>query len=206
MRLGDSRMSFVRAYRRETQEMVFDAHDRAFAFYKGACTRGIYDNMKTAVDAIFLGKERAYNVGSSRCAATISLNRLRALQPRVGKRAGRERSRHDPRAAVLASGAGQELEELNDWLADQCVARAKTQPHAEMSDRTVWEVFEAERASLVPIGADLTASMRAGFVSKTCLVRYDTNKYSYRPAPLAARWKCAPTLTHRTAPGRAYRR
>ncbi len=41
--------------------MVFDAHDRAFAFFKGACTRGIYDNMKTAVDAIFVGKERHYN-------------------------------------------------------------------------------------------------------------------------------------------------
>ena len=40
------RMLFVRAYPRETQEMVFDAHDRAFAFFKGACTRGIYDNMK----------------------------------------------------------------------------------------------------------------------------------------------------------------
>jgi hypothetical protein len=25
---------------------VFDAHDRAFAFFRGACTRGIYDNMK----------------------------------------------------------------------------------------------------------------------------------------------------------------
>jgi len=42
--------------------MVFDAHDRAFAFCKGACTRGIYDNMKTAVDAVFVGKERACNV------------------------------------------------------------------------------------------------------------------------------------------------
>ena len=41
--------------------MVFDAHDRAFAFFKGACRRGIYDNMKTAVEAIFVGKERAYN-------------------------------------------------------------------------------------------------------------------------------------------------
>ena len=61
MRLCHSRMPFVRAYPRETQEMVFDAHDRAFAFFKGACTRGIYDNMKTAVDAVFVGKERAYN-------------------------------------------------------------------------------------------------------------------------------------------------
>ena len=59
VRLCHSRMLFVRAYPRETQEMVFDAHDRAFAFFKGACTRGIYDNMKTAVEAIFVGKDRA---------------------------------------------------------------------------------------------------------------------------------------------------
>ena len=50
MRLCHSRMMFARAYPRETQEMVFDAHDRAFAFFRGACARGIYDNMKTAVE------------------------------------------------------------------------------------------------------------------------------------------------------------
>jgi len=44
VRLCHSRMMFVRAYMRESQEMVFDAHDRAFAFFKGACTRGIYDS------------------------------------------------------------------------------------------------------------------------------------------------------------------
>ena len=27
--------------------MVFDAHDRAFALFKGACQRGIYDNLWT---------------------------------------------------------------------------------------------------------------------------------------------------------------
>ena len=61
VRLSHSRMPYVRAYPRETQEMVFDAHDKAFAFFGGACARGIYDNMKTAVDAIFVGKDRAYN-------------------------------------------------------------------------------------------------------------------------------------------------
>ena len=49
LRLCHSRMMFVRAYPRETQEMVFDAHERAFGFFKGACARGIYDNMKTAL-------------------------------------------------------------------------------------------------------------------------------------------------------------
>ena len=61
MKLSHSRMPFVRGYFRETQELVFDAHDKAFRFYGGVCRRGIYDNMKTAVEAIFVGKARQYN-------------------------------------------------------------------------------------------------------------------------------------------------
>src|ERR1700689_2329207 len=61
MKLSHSRMPFVRVYFRETQEMVFDAHDRAFRFFGGVCRRGIYDNMTTAVDAVFAGKERRFN-------------------------------------------------------------------------------------------------------------------------------------------------
>lgn len=78
VRLCHSRMMFVRVYPRESQEMMFDAHDRAFAFFKGACTRGIYDSKedertvrgtviptnKTAVDTIFVGKKRAYVAGA----------------------------------------------------------------------------------------------------------------------------------------------
>src|SRR5271168_2559759 len=61
LRLCHSRMFFVRAYPRESQEMVFDAHEKGFAFLRGACQRGIYDNMKTAVEAVFVGKARLYN-------------------------------------------------------------------------------------------------------------------------------------------------
>ena len=35
--------------------------ERIRARRKGTCTRGIYDNMKTAVETIFVGRERAYN-------------------------------------------------------------------------------------------------------------------------------------------------
>lgn len=58
VRLGHSRMLFVRCYPREKQEVVFDAHDRAFALFKDTCVRGIYDNMKTVVETIFVGKCR----------------------------------------------------------------------------------------------------------------------------------------------------
>jgi transposase len=54
-------MMLARAYPCETQEMVFDAHERAFAFFRGACSRGVYDNVKTAVETIFVVKNRQYN-------------------------------------------------------------------------------------------------------------------------------------------------
>jgi transposase len=62
MRLCASRGVYVRAYPRESQEMLFDAHARGFAFFGGVPGRGIYDNMKTAVTSVFTGKERVFNL------------------------------------------------------------------------------------------------------------------------------------------------
>ena len=61
MRLCHSRMQLVQIFPRESQEMVFEAHERAFRFFGGVCRRGIYDNMKTAVSTVFVGKKRDYN-------------------------------------------------------------------------------------------------------------------------------------------------
>ncbi len=88
MRLCHSRMMFVRAYPRETQEMVFDAHDRAFGFFKGVRTRGTYDNMKTAVDTVFVGEDRKYTCftrvtpGKLTAPHALSLGRWRARSSR----------------------------------------------------------------------------------------------------------------------------
>jgi hypothetical protein len=38
---------------------------------------------------------------------------------------------------------------MNAWLLDQCIAYAKAHHHPEFTDRTIWEVFEAERPKLV---------------------------------------------------------
>ena len=61
MRLCHSRMYLVQVFPRESQEMVIEAHERAFRFFGGVCRRGIYDNMKTAVSTVFVGKKRDYN-------------------------------------------------------------------------------------------------------------------------------------------------
>lgn len=52
-RLCFSRRFIVITYPRETQEMMFDAHDKAFVFFDGLPLHGIYDNLKTAVDTVY---------------------------------------------------------------------------------------------------------------------------------------------------------
>jgi hypothetical protein len=83
--------------------------------------------------------------------------------------------------------------ELNAWLLEQGVAWAQRQPHPEDSTRTIFEVFEAERPALVPDRGPFDgARLQVGTVSKTCLVRFDHNRYSVkahaigRPVEIAA--------------------
>jgi len=182
MRLCHSRMLFARAYPRETQEMVFDAHDRAFAFFKGACERGVYDNMKTAVDAIFVGKDRLYNRRFLQMCGHFLVEPV-ACTPASGWEKGqvenqvglvRERF-FTPRLRFKS------YDELNAWLLDKCVAYAKAHRHPEIADKTIFEVFEEERPKLVPVRGrfDGFHAVQAS-VSKTCLARFDNNKYSVR--------------------------
>ena len=57
-KLSYSRAFIVRAYPLQTHEMLFDAHNHAFQVLGGVPRRGIYDNMRTAVDRIGRGKDR----------------------------------------------------------------------------------------------------------------------------------------------------
>ena len=55
----------------------------------------------------------------------------------------------------------------------------KAQAHPEVRDRTIWGMFEAERASLIRYAGPLDGfHATPATVSKTCLVRFDNNKYS----------------------------
>jgi transposase len=107
MKLSHSRMPFVRVYFRETQELVFDAHDKAFRFYGGACRRGIYDNMKTAVEAIFVGKARQYNRRFLQMCSHHLIEPV-ACTPGMGEGSSREPSRQSARPDVPSQAAGEE--------------------------------------------------------------------------------------------------
>jgi len=180
VRLCHSRMMLARAYPRETQEMVFDAHERAFAFFRGARSRGIYDNMKTAVETIFLGKDRQYNrrflqMCSHHLVEPVACTPGSGWEKgQVENQVGLVRERFfTPRLRVMS------YDELNAWLTDKCIVWAKAYPHPERPDRTIWEIFEEERPKLVAYRGrfDGFHALPAS-VSKTCLVRFDNNRYS----------------------------
>src|SRR3990167_3342541 len=121
MRLCASRAIYVRAYPRETQEMLFDAHARAFAFFGGVPTRGIYDNMKTAVAAVFVGKERVFNRRFLVMADHYMVEPT-ACSPAAGWEKGQVENQvqtirgrfFQPRLRFAS------LEELNGWLEAEC--------------------------------------------------------------------------------------
>jgi transposase len=180
VRLCHSRMPFVRAYPRESQEMLFDGHDRAFRFFGGACRRGIYDNMKTAVDAVFVGKERRFNrrfeqmcghylVQPTACTPGAGWEKGQ-VENQVGTMRGRL---FTPRLRFTS------YDELNGYLLDRCIAFAKAQPHPEDRDRTIWDVFQDERPALIAYPGPFDGfHAQTAAVSRTCLVRFDGNKYS----------------------------
>jgi transposase len=199
MKLSHSRMPFVRVYFRETQEMVFDAHDKAFVFYGGVCRRGIYDNMKTAVEAIFIGKVRQYNRRFLQMCSHHLIEPV-ACTPASGWEKGQVENqvgnlrdqlfRPKPRVKSLT--------ELNAWLADQCIAYAKRTRHPEFRDRTIWEVFQDERAYLMELRGPFD-----GFVEKavratsTCLIMADHPRQFRRDQVIYDPWHYLPVLVRK---------
>ena len=181
LRLAHSRVFLAVAYVREAQEMVFDAHWRAFALWGGVPRRGIYDNLKTAVELIFAGKERRYNRRFLQMASHYLIEPV-ACTPRAGWEKGQVENQvgHVRENVFTPRIRCKDLAELNDILARRCVEIAKTIGHPEHSEKTRWEVFEAaERPALMPLPAAFDGfAEREVRVSSTSLVHYDRNRYS----------------------------
>ena len=174
-RLTHSRQLFLAAYPRESQEMVLDAHNRAFAFFGGVPNRMVYDNPKTIVQAIHPGKERQFNRRFLALANHYLFEPV-ACTPASGWEKGQVGNVREwlftPRP-VFADFAA-----LNAWLQARCRELAQ-RPHPEQKERPIAEVYAEEQAHLraitVPFDGYFEQPCR---VSSTCLVSYDRNRYS----------------------------
>ena len=181
LRLCYSRVFLAVAYLREAQEMVFDAHWRAFSLWGGSCQRGIYDNLKTAVELIFTGKARQYNRKFLQMASHYLIEPV-ACTPGAGWEKGQIENQvgHVRENIFTPRLRCKDLAELNELLARRCVQLAQTTMHPEQQERTRWQVFEAsERALLVPLAVKFEGcAEREVRVSASALVHADRNRYS----------------------------
>jgi len=180
-RLCYSRLAFLIAYTRETQEMLFDAHDKAFSFFEGIPLRGIYDNMKTAIDTVFVGKERTFNRRFLQMQNHYLIEPT-ACTPAAGWEKGQVENQVGnmrewlfvPRLKFV------DLETLNVHLEQACLGLARTRKHPDQKSLFIQEVYDQqERSSLRTLIAGFDGySERICKVSSTCLVNFDRNHYS----------------------------
>lgn len=179
-RLCHSRQPFCVAYLRESLEMVLDAHVRAFEFFGGACQRGIYDNLKTVVTKVMMGKERIFNRRFLNLASHYLFEPV-ACTPAAGWEKGQvERQVGVVRQRLFAKRRRfADMSELNSWLSDECRGLAAALMHPEFKDKTVATVAASERGSLVVVPRPFDAYQEStAKVSLTSLVRFDRNSYS----------------------------
>jgi transposase len=180
MKLGHSRAFVMRAYRQETHEMLFDAHNHALRVLGGVPARGLYDNMKTAVDKLGRGKVRVVN---ARFKALTShyLFDAEFCNPASGWEKGQvEKQVQDARRRVWHDVPSfTTLAALNVWIEAKCVSLWPSIKHPEQGGRTVAEVWAEERPLLMPLPVPFDAFLeQTKRVSPTCLVAFERHRYS----------------------------
>ena len=181
-KLAASRAFWLTAYPAQSHEMLFDAHARAFAAFGGIPRRGIYDNMKTAVDKVGVGKQRSVNV---RFLAMCShyLFEPEFCNPASGWEKGVvEKNVQDRRRQIWREATERrwsDLASLNAWLATRCRQAWEEMAHPEWPELKVAEVWQDERLRLMvapkPFDGYVEQPVR---VSATALVHFQRNRYS----------------------------
>lgn len=187
-KLSYSRAFILRAYPQQTHEMLFDAHTQAFRVLGGIAERGIYDNMKTAVDKIGRGKERIIN---QRFLAMTShyLFEPEFCNAASGWEKGQvEKNVQDSRHRLWQGAPDfSSLEDLNVWLGVRCQAFWKELPHPEQKPRTIHDCWQEEVEQLMPMPTAFDGFIEhTKRVTSTCLIHFERNRYSV-PASFANR-------------------
>lgn len=188
MKLCASRAFWLVAYPSQGHEMLFDAHTRCLTGLGGIPRRGIYDNMKTAVDRT-PRKDRGRVVNARFAAMTAHyLFDADFCNVASGWEKGRvEKGVQDSRRRIWQEAQQQRFgsfAELNVWLAAQCVA-ARQAAHPDSPGMTIQEAWEHEQPQLMPMPAPFDGYVEApARVSSTSLVSVARNRYSV-PCALA---------------------
>ncbi|WP_297576730.1 IS21 family transposase [uncultured Deefgea sp.] len=181
-KLCASRAFWVVAYPSQGHEMLFDAHARSFAALGGVPRRGIYDNMKTAVDKVLKGKGRIVNARFSVMCAHYLFDPDFCNVASGWEKGVVEKNVQDSRRRIwLAAQSVQfsSFDALNVWLAERCRALWAELKHPEFKALSIAEMLEQERLEMMPMPTPFDGYVEhLASVSSTCLITVASNRYS----------------------------
>jgi hypothetical protein len=106
--------------------MLFDAHTRSFAALGGVPRRGIYDNMKTAVDKVNKGKGRIVNARFAVMCAHYLFDADFCNVASGWEKGVVEKNVQDSRRRIWLDAQSRKFgsfAELNAWLGERCRSR-----------------------------------------------------------------------------------
>ena len=199
LKLCASRAFWLVAYPSQGHEMLFDAHTRSFTALGGIARRGIYDNMKTAVDKVKKGKGRIVNKRFAVMCAHYLIDADFCNVASGWEKGVVEKNVQDSRRRIWIDAAQQRFGsfvELNAWLGARCRALWDEVRHPEHDKFSVAEMLENERPHLMPMFEPFDGYVEnPARVSSTCLVVVARNRYSV-PCELAGQ-----TVSTRLYPG-----
>jgi transposase len=185
IKLCASKAFLLVAYPAQSHEMLFDAHTRAFRVFGGIPQRGIYDNMKTAVDKVGVGKHRIVN---TRFAALTAHYLFEADFCNVAsgwEKGVVEKNVQDSRRRVWQAASLQRFGSftaLNVWLEQHCQHLWQSLSVAATGGKeslTVAQALLLEREALMPMVPAFDGYVETtGTVTSTSVVSIDRNRYS----------------------------
>jgi len=182
LKLCASRAFWLVAYPSQGHEMLFDAHTRSFAALGGIPRRGIYDNMKTAVDKVNKSKGRVVNARFAVMCAHYLFDPDFCNVASGWEKGVVEKNVQDSRRRIWLDAQSRRFgsfAELNVWLGERCRSLWSELRHTEHREFSVAEMLELEQAEMMPMTAPFDGYVeRPARVSSTCLVSVARNRYS----------------------------
>lgn len=151
IKLAHSRAFLLRAYLLQTHEMLFDAHWHGFRVFGGVPGRGIYDNMKTAVDKVLVGKDRQVNLRFMAMASHYVFDPDFCNRAAGWEKGQVEKNVQDGRNQLWQTmPAFADLASLNIWLEENSVRLWHETPHGTLPG-TIADIWEAEKEALMAL-------------------------------------------------------
>jgi transposase len=191
MKLCASRAFWLVAYPTQAHEMLFDAHAKSFKALGGVPRRGIYDNMKTAVDKVRRSQGRIVNARFAVMCSHYLFDPDFCNVASGWEKGVVEKNVQDSRRRIWLEAQQKtfgSFVELNLWLDQRCRSLWNELQHPEYKGFTIAEMLEQERVELMPCPVPFDGYVeKLCRVSSTCLVTVDRNRYS-TPCELVGQW------------------